>query len=584
MAVTIIPSTVAACSNFTALVTGAPTAATSAVFNYDGATPQTLPVVAGGAGPATFTAVGSGVQLVSVSYVDAGGVVVGSDSGTVTVTAAPAGTISTTLSAPGGTTTATTTLTCSAGLTSVNGTLTYTLPGGTTVTAAVVNGVVAPTNLGVALTAGQTVGVSFTSAAGSCVACTFTPITVTVPTTPSCLVLLLPPSGVVVAGQPTTLTALVLCNGLPVSGASVTFSGGGATPVTVTTNASGIATGSLTFPTAGPASVTATVTAANSVCSCTNVSSTPITINVTTQPTCSVVIQPVIGPVVAGQPTTLTALVLCNGLPVSGASVTFSGGGATPVTVTTNASGIATGSLTFPTAGPASVTATVTAANSACSCTNVSSTPITINVTTQPSCLVFLLPPSGPVVAGQPTTLTALVLCNGLPVSGASVTFSGGGATPVTATTNASGIATGSLTFPTAGPASVTATVTAANSACSCANVSSTPITINVTGGGTGGTIQVLPSCWQFNLQAPLPNPFTATLRARVSPAVAGVTVSFFVGGQLVGTAVTDATGTATLNASLNLLQALSGSFTATANVGGTPVQATGPLPPCLPL
>ncbi|MFJ4601123.1 hypothetical protein [Streptomyces griseoluteus] len=484
MAVTIIPSTVAACSNFTALVTGAPTAATSAVFNYDGATPQTLPVVAGGAGPATFTAVGSGVQLVSVSYVDAGGVVVGSDSGTVTVTAAPAGTISTTLSAPGGTTTATTTLTCSAGLTSVNGTLTYTLPGGTTVTAVVVNGVVAPTNLGVALTAGQTVGVSFTSAAGSCVACTFTPITVTVPTTPSCLVLLLPPSGVVVAGQPTTLTALVLCNGLPVSGASVTFSGGGATPVTVTTNAAGIATGSLTFPTAGPASVTATVTAANSACSCTNVSSTPITINVTTQPTCSVVIQPVIGPVVAGQPTTLTALVLCNGLPVSGASVTFSGGGATPVTVTTNAAGIATGSLTFPTAGPASVTATVTAANSACSCTNVSST----------------------------------------------------------------------------------------------------PITINVTGGGTGGTIQVLPSCWQFNLQAPLPNPFTATLRARVSPAVAGVTVSFFVGGQLVGTAVTDATGTATLNASLNLLQALSGSFTATANVGGTPVQATGPLPPCLPL
>ncbi|MFF9396162.1 hypothetical protein ACF09D_26730, partial [Streptomyces griseoluteus] len=153
----------------------------------------------------------------------------------------------------------------------------------------------------------------------------------------------------------------------------------------------------------------------------------------------------------------------------------------------------------------------------------------------------------------------------------------------VTVTTNASGIATGSLTFPTAGPASVTATVTAASSACSCTNVSSTPITINVTGGGTGGTIQVLPSCWQLNLQAPLPNPFTATLRARVSPAAAGVTVSFFVGGQLVGTAVTDATGTATLNASLNLLQVLSGSFTATANVGGTPVQATGLLLPCLP-
>ncbi|MFF4490577.1 hypothetical protein ACFY0F_29600, partial [Streptomyces sp. NPDC001544] len=234
--------------------------------------------------------------------------------------------------------------------------------------------------------------------------------------------------------------------------------------------------------------------------------------------------------------------------------------------------------------GPASVTATVTAANTACSCTNVTSTPITVNVSAPSSCLVFLLPPSGAVVAGQPTTLTAVVLCNGVPVSGASVTFSGGGATPVTVTTNASGIATGSLTFPTAGAASVTATVTAANTACSCTNVTSTPITVNITGAGTGVTVQVLPSCWQFNPQIPLPNTFAATLRARVSPATAGVTVSFFVGGQLVGTAVTDATGTATLNTSLNLAQALSGSFTATATVGGTTVQATGPLPPCRPV
>ncbi|MGW0754051.1 hypothetical protein ACWD3L_31980, partial [Streptomyces sp. NPDC002587] len=116
-----------------------------------------------------------------------------------------------------------------------------------------------------------------------------------------------------------------------------------------------------------------------------------------------------------------------------------------------------------------------------------------------------------------------------------------------------------------------------------CTNVVSAPITITVTGVGGGVSLQALPSCWRVTLPVPLPNPFTATLRARVSPASAGVTVSFFVGGQLVGTAVTDATGTATLNAGLNLLQVMSGSFTATATVGGTSVQATGALPPCFP-
>ncbi len=91
--------------------------ATQAVFTYDGAPTQTLPVVAGAAGPATFTAVGSGAQTVSVVYLDAVGAVVGAENGTVTVTPAPAGTLTTTLTTPlGGLTTATTLITCSGGL------------------------------------------------------------------------------------------------------------------------------------------------------------------------------------------------------------------------------------------------------------------------------------------------------------------------------------------------------------------------------------------------------------------------------------------------------------------------------------
>ncbi|MFH9355709.1 hypothetical protein ACH4J0_42880, partial [Kitasatospora sp. NPDC017646] len=239
MAVTIVPTPVAACSAFTATATGAPAGAVTAVFFYDGAAPQSLPVVAGAAGPATFTAVGSGAQPVLVTYLNAVAAVVGADSGTVTVNAAPAGTMSTTLSiAVGGLVTAQTTLTCSAGLISVNGTLTYTLPGGGTVTAPVVNGVVGQVSLGLALTAGQVVGVSFTPAAGTCAACTFAPITVTVPAPPTCSVVIIQPVvGPIVVGQPTVVSAVVLCNGVPVPGATVTFNGDGATPVTATTSA-----------------------------------------------------------------------------------------------------------------------------------------------------------------------------------------------------------------------------------------------------------------------------------------------------------------------------------------------------------
>ncbi|WP_222872077.1 ice-binding family protein [Streptomyces sp. WAC01526] len=402
---------------------------------------------------------------------------------------------------------------------------------------------------------------------------------VTVPALTTCQVVVQPVVGPVVVGQPTPVSAVVTCNGLPVSGASVTFNGG-AVPVTVTTNLAGVATGSLTFNTAGAATVTATVTAAGTACSCTGVVSAPVTITVTAQQSCQVVVQPVVGPVVVGQPTPVSAVVTCNGLPVSGASVTFNGG-AVPVTVTTNLAGVATGSLTFNTAGAATVTATVTAAGTACSCTGVVSAPVTITVTAQQSCQVVVQPVVGPVVVGQPTPVSAVVTCNGLPVSGASVTFNGG-AVPVTVTTNLAGVATGSLTFNTAGAATVTATVTAAGTACSCTGVVSAPLTITV--GAPTGPLSASPACWRVNLPFPIPHLFVATLKATLTPAQAGVTVTFYVSGLPVGTAVTNASGVATLNnAGLSILQISASSYTAVATVGGSTVQATGSLTPCFP-
>ena len=402
--------------------------------------------------------------------------------------------------------------------------------------------------------------------------------TITVPALSTCSVVVQPVAGPVVAGQPASVSAVVTCNGLPVPGASVTFTGG-AVPVTATTNAAGVATGSLTFNTAGPAVITATVTAADSGCACTGVVSAPLTITVAPQPSCQVVVQPVAGPVVAGQPTPVSAVVTCNGLPVPGASVTFTGG-AVPVTVTTNLAGVATGTLTFNSAGPAVITATVTAAGTACACTGVASAPLTITVAPQPSCQVVVQPVAGPVVAGQPTSVSAVVTCNGLPVVGGSVTFTGG-AVPVTVTTNLAGVATGTLTFNSAGPAVITATVTAAGTACACTGVASAPLTITVA--PQSGPLSASPACWRVNLPFPIPSLFVATLTATVTPAQAGVTVTFFVSGLPVGTAVTNANGIATLNAGLSILQISASSYTATATVGGVPVQATGALRPCFP-
>ncbi|MBD3006005.1 Ig-like domain-containing protein [Streptomyces sp. 5-10] len=427
--------------------------------------------------------------------------------------------------------------------------------------------------------------------AGTTCSCTGTasaPLPVVVVPAAVCTVVLLPPAGVVTAGQPTTLQALVLCNGVPVSGATVSFSTPSGTLGTGTTNASGLASATVTFPTAGATTVTATVTAtpAGSACNCTGSASVPLPVVVLPGALCTVVLLPPAGLVTAGQPTTLQALVLCNGVPVSGATVTFSTPSGTLGTGTTNAAGLASATVTFPTAGATTVTATVTAtpAGSACNCTGSASVPLPVVVLPGALCTVVLLPPAGLVTAGQPTTLQALVLCNGVPVSGATVTFSTPSGTLGTGTTNAAGLASATVTFPTAGATTVTATVTAtpAGSACNCTGSASVPLPVVVLPGATTpGPLQALPACWRISLTNP--TLFPTTLTAKVTPPTAGISVQFLVGGVPVGTATTDATGTATLPVNLTALQILNTTYQATAVIGGTTVTSTASLLPCVP-
>ncbi|MFI0776053.1 hypothetical protein, partial [Streptomyces sp. NPDC021212] len=256
-------------------------------------------------------------------------------------------------------------------------------------------------------------------------------------------------------------------------------------------------------------------------------------------------------------------------------------------TATTNPSGLASATVTFPNPGATTATATVAAtpAGTACNCTGTASLPLPIVVLPPGVCTVLLLPPAGVVRAGQPTTLQALVLCNGVPVSGATVTFSSPSGTLGTATTNPSGLASATVTFPNPGATTATATVTAtpAGTACNCTGTASLPLPIVVLPGTTTppGGLQALPACWRISLATPAL--FPTTLTATVTPAAAGIPVQFLVGGVPVGTATTDATGTATLPVNLTLLQIVNTTYQATAVVGGATVTATGTLRPCIP-
>ena len=252
---------------------------------------------------------------------------------------------------------------------------------------------------------------------------------------------------------PTALTILATSNGVPASGVSVAFSDGGVGGIfgspTATTDSNGLASSTYTLPSTAQ-TVTVTVT------------SSGYTSATFTETAAVEVLAPTAGNNQTGNlgttlPNSLTVQATVNGVPTSGVSVTFNDGGAggsfgSPV-VTTDSNGNATTTYTLP-----STAKTVNITASALGYTSAS--------LTETSAVLTLSPTAGNNQTGSvgvtlPVPLNVTATNNGTLVSGATVTFSDGGAggtfsTPV-ATTNSSGMASTTYTPNTTGTITITA-------------------------------------------------------------------------------------------------------------------------------
>ena len=280
------------------------------------------------------------------------------------------------------------------------------------------------------------------------------------------------------------LVATVMTNGSPTSGATVTFTApgtgasgtfsGGTASTTATTNASGVA--SVTFTanaTSGTYAVTASVTGATAPASfsLTNAAVPVVTITATSGSGQSATVSTAFA-------NPLVATVKTNGSPTSGVTVTFTApgtgasgtfsGGTNTATVTTDANGNASPTFTANTiAGTYMVTASATGATAPASfgLTNTAgaAASITAAIGTTPQSATVTVPfsPLGATVLDiDQNPVSGAVVTFTAPTTGPSGTFTGGTNT-VTATTNASGVATVQLIAngTTGGPYTVTATV-----------------------------------------------------------------------------------------------------------------------------
>lgn len=390
-------------------------------------------------------------------------------------------------------------------------------------------------------------------------------------------------AGNTVSGVTVTFTA-------PSSGASGTFPGG-LTSTNVTTNASGVATaGTFTANSiAGLYNVQATVSGvgtpaqfaltnnAGSAASIATTAGTPQSaiVNNAFGTNLQVVVRDAGNNPVSGVTVTFTP-------PASGASGTFAGGVNTAVT---NASGIATAPVftANSTAGQYTVAATVVGVGSPAnfSLTNLAGSPASVSATAgtpqstqvntafSTSFQVTVRDSFNNVVPGVNVTFTA-------PTTGARGTFPGG-LSSISATTNASGIATAS-TFTAGtitGTYAVSATVAGVGTPAtfSLTNTAGSPATISATAGATQST----------TISTTFPTTMTATVKDAFDNPVNGATVTFtapasgasgtFPGGLISTNAVTNASGIA--SAPAFTANSTAGAYTVNASVSGvgTPAQ-----------
>ncbi|WP_242569817.1 Ig-like domain repeat protein [Streptomyces sp. NP-1717] len=341
-----------------------------------------------------------------------------------------------------------------------------------------------------------------------------------------------------VCGQTVTVCAKVTTNA-PGSGTptgTVTFTGPGGLNQTVPLNASGQAC----FTTTSLA--TGTITAVyNGEGPCFAASSDTVTVTVNPAST-STTVSLTPNPSVCGQSVTVCATVTTNA-PGSGTptgTVTFTGPGGLNQTVAVNAAGQACFSSTSLSSG------TITAHYNGAPCFTGSTgtTTATVNPATTTTTVTATPNPS---VCGQTVTVCATVTTNA-PGSGTptgTVTFTGPGGLNQTVAVNAAGQACFSSTSLSSG------TITAHYNGAPCFGASTGSVVINATSVAT--TLTAAPRQIRLRLNGTFViQTMNATLRnAATNAPIPGMTVTFTAnavsGPILIGTAVTDANGVATL-------------------------------------
>ncbi len=341
-------------------------------------------------------------------------------------------------------------------------------------------------------------------------------------------------------GQTVTLSAtLTLTGGAALSGKTLTFSVDGTSVGTGVTNSAGTATKSYVIPSTLTAG-SHTITAAFAGDSSDGASSGTGTLTVTTaaKANTTLTVSAVSGS--PGQTVTLKAtLKQTTGAVLSGASVSFSVDGASVGTATTSSAGLASLTYVVPAGDAIGSTHPITAAFAGDSGDNASSGSANLSVTKYSTTLTI---PTVIGVPGQTVTLSATLKKNGaIGPSGKTVSFSVDGTTVGTGVTNSSGVATVSYAIPAG------------------ATIGSHPIVATFAGDSTylastgKGTLTVKYATTLTVANASGARGTNATLTATLTQtlggaALSGQTVSFKVDGKPAGTAVTNASGVASLS------------------------------------
>ncbi|MBI0294238.1 Ig-like domain repeat protein [Streptomyces sp. PRKS01-29] len=371
-------------------------------------------------------------------------------------------------------------------------------------------------------------------------------------------------TGSVTVNQGVSTTTLSFLPTSPVCGQPVTL----CAQVTVVAPGTCTPTGTVTFTIAGGPTLTGTLDANGQACVTT--SAIPVGTHAVTAAyagNTGVAGSSASGSITVGQAASTTALTITPASPVCGQPVTL----CAQVTTTAPGTCAPTGTVTFTIAGGPTLTGTLNASGQACVTTSAipvgthavtasyggntgvagssGSGSVTVGQATTTTTLTSSPNPSAP---GQTVTFTATVTAvppaTGTPTG--TVTFVISGGPTLTGTLNASGQATVSTNTLTTGAHTVTATY--GGDTCFAGSTSPT-ITQNVVAAPTGTTVTATPATIRLRFNGTLIIPtLSATLRDASNNPIPGQTLTFVansvLGPIMLGSAVTNASGTATLS------------------------------------